>query len=180
MRKTIYIIGLASTITVFMLLTLHWFSRVDIDDESSYRPDSTTMEEEYGEHTIDTEKKDHESDNHLDLITMKTEFRKYSIDTKRVVVYWINESEEEAVFGEQFSLEKWEDDSWINVGGTVFSYLLGYTVKSHEMRTFTYDFLKNEIHINEGKYRLLATYYVKRDGELEYSDVYAHFNVISE
>lgn len=98
------------------------------------------------------------SDDHKDEFTFKAEQETYSLGTKEIKVKVINNSEKEQGYGQEFSIEKFENNKWTKVefANDEFNELY-CLIPSKYTGYITYDLtrIKDFDKLKSGKYRIV-------------------------
>ena len=91
---------------------------------------------------------------------MSTQQTVYSKDIEAITVYWINNTDDEYVFGQPFQLEQLVDGAWEKIpleSGYAFT-LEGIPVSARSQTEHVYDLIGYSLPLTSGKYRIAITY----------------------
>ena len=121
-----------------------------------------------------------------DDIQLIPEMEYYAEGTPRILVYWTNNSQYDAMYGESWNLERYDEkkDKWVilpRIDGENAVIMIGYSFfpNSRNKKIYYLDaYIKN---IKKGKYRIISDYHITiSPGVNEFYEVAAEFTVTDD
>lgn len=91
------------------------------------------------------------------ILTVSVQQPEYPTGTEEITIILQNSSSGEAMYGENYSMEKYIDGSWVNISGNLSFNAVGLILSEHNLRTMTINTALFPSPLGVGLYRIIGT-----------------------